>query len=236
MQYVMVVRVDPQLAGRTGIDDVEPWVEEGERRGLRLEGRPLEDPDTATTVRVRDGRVLLSDGPFAELKEVVVGYDLLEAPDLDTAVDYAGRHPLAVAGALEVREVWTGFAPAASDSAPPVRSEGIDYLFLHVLDPRLLDTASPESADPTAWVRDVEARRATAGGFRLRDADEATSATVRRRDGELLITRGPFAEVAEQITGIDRIRAADLDEALEIAAGHPTAPIGAIEVRPFGTL
>jgi hypothetical protein len=233
MQYVMLVRVDPELAATTTVDDVEPWVEEGASRGLRIEGRPLEDPATATTVRVRDGAVLLSDGPFAETKEIVAGYDRLEAQDLETALDYVGRHPVAAIGALEVREVWDGFVDDLDAEAPPTRADGIDYLFLHTPDPGLLRTATRATGDPTPWVRSVEEQGATLGGDRLRDADDRTAATVRRRDGELLISRGPFAEVAEQIAGIDLIRAADLDEAIAIAAAHPTARIGAIEVRPF---
>ena len=78
----------------------------------------------------------------------------------------------------------------------------------------------------------MEEQGTTLGGSRLRDEPD-TSATARVRDGELLISRGPFAEVTEQIAGIDLIRAADLDEALAIAAEHPTARIGAIEVRPL---
>ena len=234
MQYVMLVRVDPDLAATTTIDDVEPWVEEGASAGLRIDGRPLEDPSTATTVRVRDGAVLLSDGPFAETKEIVAGYDLLEAPDLEAAVGYAGRHPVAAIGALEVREVWGDFVAAREAESPEPRADGIDYLFLHVPDPELLKTATRATGDPTPWVRSVEEQGSTLGGFRLRDADAGHSAIARVREGELLITRGPFAEVTEQVAGIDRIRAADLDEAIAIAAAHPTAHIGAIEVRPFG--
>jgi hypothetical protein len=232
MEYVMLVRVDPDLAATTTTEDVEPWVQEGAASGLRIQGGPLEDPSTATTVRVRDGEVLLSDGPFAETKEIVAGYDRLEAPDLETAVDYAGRHPVAAIGALEVREVWDDFVATRDGSMPRTRAEGIDYLFLHVPDPELLRTATRETGDPTAWVRSVEDQGTTLGGSRLRDEPDA-SATARVRDGELLISRGPFAEVTEQIAGIDLIRAADLDEALAIAAAHPTARIGAIEVRPL---
>src|SRR5947209_3523959 len=108
MQYVMLVRVDPDLPVPEG-SDVEPWVEEGERAGMRLEGGPVRHPDTATTVRVRDGKTLISDGPFPEVKEWVAGYDLLEAASLDQAVDYASRHPVARFGALELREVWGDF-------------------------------------------------------------------------------------------------------------------------------
>jgi hypothetical protein len=233
VQYVMLVRVDPDLAGTVEIDDVEPWVEEGSRTGMRREGRPVDEPATATTVRVRDGEVLLSDGPFAETKEIVAGYDLLEAPDLDTAVDYASRHPVARIGALEIREVWDDFVPDREGGLPPTRTEGRDYLFLHVPDPAVYRAIAPEGLDPTEWVRRVEDEGVTLGGARLRDADDGTAASVRARNGEVLVSRGPFAELAEQIAGVDLVRAADLDEALALAAAHPTSTIGAIEVRPF---
>lgn len=234
MQYVMVVRVDPQLAAsRTdgGDDDPTDWVEEGTRTALRVEGGPLEDPGTATTVRVRQGRTIVADGPFVETKEIVVGYDLLEAPDLGTAVDYASRHPLARIGALEVREVWADFVERG-DAAPEPRAEGVDYLFLHApcVDGPVEQDRDPESL-LTGWIDGVERSGASVGGARLRDADERTAATVRNRGDGTLVTRGPFAEVAEQIAGIDRIRVADLDEAIAVASAHPTARLGAIEIR-----
>lgn len=232
MQYVMIVRVDPDLAATAEADDVDPWVDEGTSSGTRLEGDQLEAVTTATTVRVRDGGTLLTDGPFTEAKEIVAGYDLLEAADLATAIDYASRHPVAAIGALELREVWAGFVEEPAEPPVPIPA-GAEYLLIHVPDPGLIRHATHATGDPTPWVREAELRGVTLGGWRLRDADDATSATVRRRDGETLVTRGPFAEMAEQIAGLDRVRVADLDEALALAAAHPTARFGAIEVRPL---
>ena len=232
MQYLMLVRVDPDLAAH-GVAPVEPWVEEGTRTGMRRFGNPVEDPDTATTVARQAGRTVLADGPFTETKEVVAGFDLLEAPDLEAAVDYAARHPVAAVGALEVREVWEDFVEEAGGDPVPTREDGREYLFLHVPDPAALATATREDADPTAWVRDVESRGVTLGGWRLRDADAGSAATVRVRDGRTLIARGPYTETAEQIAGIDRVRVADLDEAIGLAAAHPTSAIGRIEIRPL---
>jgi hypothetical protein len=232
MQYVMLVRIDPDQPVPEDTDP-EAWVEEGERAGMRLEGDVLEPPATATTVRVRDGKTLISDGPFPETKEWIAGYDLLQADSLEQAVDYASRHPVARFGALELREVWDGFVPARDGEVLEPRQEGSDYLFLHVPDLALLRTLAPEGKDPTDWVREVEDRRATVGSARLRVANEGNAATVRVRDGETLVTRGPFAETVEEIAGIDRIRVDDLDEAIELAAKHPTSTIGAIEIRPF---
>lgn len=233
MQYLMLVRVDPELAGTITIDDVEPWVEEGTRRGLRVQGEPVEEPETATTVRVRDGETLLSDGPFAETKEIVAGYDLLEAPDLPTAVDYASRHPVAAIGALEVREVWDDFFAEQARGEVASRPEGTDYLFLHVPQPDLVHTVALKRTDLTDWIDRGQRDGSAVGGARLKDATDATAASIRVRDGEVLISRGPFAELTEQIAGVDLIRAADLDEAIGLAAAHPTSWIGAIEVRPF---
>jgi hypothetical protein len=66
-------------------------------------GSELEDPDTATTVRVRDGGTLTTDGPFAETKEQLGGFYLLDCGSLDEAIEFAARIPAAERGAVEVR-------------------------------------------------------------------------------------------------------------------------------------
>jgi hypothetical protein len=69
-------------------------------------GLQLQEPETATTVRVEDGRTLVTDGPFVELKEAIGGYLLFEADDLDAAIELAARIPAArMGGAIEVRPV-----------------------------------------------------------------------------------------------------------------------------------
>lgn len=104
MRYLMLVVCDPELAAAPEADDVPPiedWLEyAGSRRVL---GSPIADPDAGRTVRVRDGRVLTCDGPYAETKEFLAGFDLLECDSLDEALDIASRHPVARFGAIEVR-------------------------------------------------------------------------------------------------------------------------------------
>jgi hypothetical protein len=69
-------------------------------------GQQLQAPETATTVRVQDGKALTTDGPFAEIKEAVGGYCFLEADDLDAAIELAARIPAAaMGGAIEVRPI-----------------------------------------------------------------------------------------------------------------------------------
>ena len=69
-------------------------------------GVQMQPPETATTVRVEDGRTLTTDGPFAEIKEAIGGYLVFEADDLDAAIELASRIPAAsMGGAVEVRPV-----------------------------------------------------------------------------------------------------------------------------------
>lgn len=94
--------------------------------------------------------------------------------------------------------------------------------------------APPDLDRPSAWLDEMIARDVERGGARLRPADEAR--TVRVRSGSALVTHGPYAELQEQVAGYGLIEAADLDEAIEIAAKHPAARLGAIEIRPVWPL
>jgi hypothetical protein len=82
------------------------WATEMDSRGIRLEGNALQATSDATTVRVRSGEVLLADGPFAETKEHVAGFDLMDCADLDEAIEAASKHPCAAFGAIEIRPLW----------------------------------------------------------------------------------------------------------------------------------
>jgi hypothetical protein len=75
-------------------------------RGVMEGGEALQPTTSATTVRVRDGRTLVTDGPYAETKEALVGYYLLDVKDLDEALDLAAKIPGAHYGAIEVRPIW----------------------------------------------------------------------------------------------------------------------------------
>ena len=75
------------------------------REPVTVGGDELQDPDTATTIRVRDGETLTTDGPFAETKEQLGGYYLVDCASLDEALEFAARIPAAERGAVEVRPV-----------------------------------------------------------------------------------------------------------------------------------
>lgn len=77
--------------------------------GFYQGGEPLESTGTATTVRMKSGKTLITDGPFAETKEQLAGYTIVEAQDLDEVLAFASRHPLVRAGlSIEVRPIRIG--------------------------------------------------------------------------------------------------------------------------------
>jgi hypothetical protein len=86
---------------------MDAWLKDVDGRGVRLLGNQLRPVSDATTVRMRGGDVLVADGPFAETKEQIAGFDIIECADLDEAIDVASRHPVARFGSVEVRPFWT---------------------------------------------------------------------------------------------------------------------------------
>ena len=84
------------------------WAEEMGSRGVRLLGRELDLPETAATVRVRDGQTLVTDGPFTEAKEWIAGFDLVECADLDETIEAAAKSPVSWFQALEIRPFIEG--------------------------------------------------------------------------------------------------------------------------------
>ena len=82
------------------------WAEEMGGRGLLQGGERLRPTADATTVTVQDGKVLTTDGPFAETKEQIGGYFLVDCKDLDEAIEVASKIPAARHGSVEVRPIW----------------------------------------------------------------------------------------------------------------------------------
>ena len=111
MKYMMLICTDDSvvLSSQERAEmpaATQAWVREMDGSGIRLTGNQLRPPSDATTVRVRDAQVLLADGPFAETKEQIAGFDIIECEDLDLALDVAAKHPAARFGLIEVRPFW----------------------------------------------------------------------------------------------------------------------------------
>ena len=111
MRYLVIhwideAALDPE-SGATE-SEVEAWTAEMDRRGVRLQGEPLRRVSQAATVRIRGGDLLVSDGPFAETKEQIAGFDLIECASMAEAVAIVSAHPVARIGTFELRQIWDG--------------------------------------------------------------------------------------------------------------------------------
>jgi hypothetical protein len=113
MRYLMLICTDESADTATspeeaaaGMAEYGAFMEEMGKRGVLQGGERLRPTTDATTVRVRDGETVTSDGPFAETKEQIGGYFVVEGKDLDEAIEIAGKIPGARFGSIEVRPIW----------------------------------------------------------------------------------------------------------------------------------
>ena len=113
MRYLLMICSDESAIGSLSPEEGAAMLaeygrfgEEMGRRGVLLGGERLHPTTDATTVQVRDGKVLTADGPFAETKEQIGGYYLAECKDLDEAIEVASKIPGARLGTIEVRPIW----------------------------------------------------------------------------------------------------------------------------------
>ena len=179
-------------------------------------------------MRVRGDDVLVTDGPFVESKEALGGYYVFECDSIEEACTWAAKIPAARHGAIEVRPVYV--------------DGGGDMKYAALLTNDAADTpAGTDDAERGAGREgegdpEVEAlfgefgpTGALGAGFEL-DVP-ATAKTVRVRDGETIVTDGPYAETKEQIGGVVEAQVDDLDEAIAIAARSPS-PSAPVELRP----
>lgn len=102
----MNAQTEPDPAAENRDEESFPWLDDVQARGVWVTGDQLAPPRRGRTVRVRDGKALVTDGPFAETKEAIGGFDILECGSLDEAVEIAAGHPIAQMGMIEVRPLW----------------------------------------------------------------------------------------------------------------------------------
>jgi hypothetical protein len=118
MKYLLLLYRDPGAGPAQGSPEAEKemgrWfgvTEEMQKAGVMLGGEALQPVQTATTLRARNGETALTDGPFAETKEILVGFYFIDVPDLDAATEWAAKMPNAVYGSVEIRPVMEFDAP-----------------------------------------------------------------------------------------------------------------------------
>ena len=238
MKYLLLIRADglpapEELAVMQR--ELPGWDEEMRGRGVKLLGRELDLPETAATVRMRDGQTLVTDGPFAETKEFIAGINLLECADLDEAVEVAAKCPVSWFQTIEVRPFRGGLRLGAEVSAFARGEDGPAGPYLLIMwtggTPAVpLDDAAVIQEGET-WRQDVAARGRHVLGNALQGPD--TAMTVRVRGGDTLLSNEPCTGITEFIAGIDVVNCTDRQQAIQLAAAHPFARYHSIEVRPF---
>jgi hypothetical protein len=109
MRYLMLHLFDEDVLASMNDPEtdreIDEWVSEAESSGVKLYGAALTHSSQGKTLRVRDGSLVVTDGPFAETKEQVAGIDVLECDSLEEALAVAARHPSARTGILEIRPI-----------------------------------------------------------------------------------------------------------------------------------
>lgn len=113
MKFLLIISHDDQFSPDEALfQDIAAWIEEAERKGIRLHGQPLRPACDATTVRIRDGVTQVADGPFSDAREQMCAFELIECKDKPAAVQVAASHPMARLATIEVRPVWNELAHA----------------------------------------------------------------------------------------------------------------------------
>jgi hypothetical protein len=190
--------------------------------GKLRRGAPLAPEAEAVRVRVRDGNALVHDGPYAESKEIVGGFWILDVADRAEAIEIAKRIPAARWGTVELH-------PLVARYAFPDPEKGTPWLFAFRKEPGLTD---PDRAKLREMIAYGEALVASGKLFETAPlADDPPPARVEVRRGDALVIDGPFAEAKEAVAGYSIVRADDAAEAVAIAKRYPHAGWGPVEIR-----
>ena len=214
---------DADLAGYAAFDELAG--------DAVLGGEALHDNSTCRTVRHDGGEVRITNGPFAETVEGLGGFYVMETGTLDDMIELARNIPAAKVGAIEIRPLvqWTD---RAGEVKPPADD---DARFLATIHGPATDADVPGTPAWDAGAAEhqrfaAEAGDAVLSGGAVQPAHTAT--TVRVRDGELLVTDGPYAEAMEVVGGFYVLRA-PTDDVPALAGRIPVNDGGAVELRPI---
>ncbi|MBI1379811.1 MAG: hypothetical protein GC161_01840 [Planctomycetaceae bacterium] len=203
-------------------------------RGKLVAAAPLPPAASAASVRVRRGEVLVTAGPFAETVEQLGGFFLIDVASLDEAIAVAAEFPPAQRGTIEIRPVQPlDGVPDVRFDSPPLPGVTRYVLFCYD-DAEQWEAAGPAAlaaaqAEAAANMQQLASRGQYVAASPLHPVTTATS--VRIRQGKRLVTDGPFAETHEFLGGYLMVDVRDLNAAVAIAAKHPGARLGTVEIR-----
>jgi hypothetical protein len=212
----------------TGLPALSKYADELKSQGKLRRAAPLGPESAGTRLRVRDGKAIVHDGPFAESQEALGGFWLIEAANRDEAIAIARRafeigepRPEARHGSIEVHPLYRRWS--FTDSG-----RGTLFLFAFRMEEGLCDHGA-KMQEMLAFAENLASQ-----GRCLETApltDEPAPARIEARAGKTLVIDGPFAETKEGVGGYSLVRAASRAEAIEIAKRYPHARWGLVEVR-----
>jgi hypothetical protein len=202
-------------------------------------GQALRSSSTAKTLRLKNGKVFVTDGPYAETKEQLGGVGVLEARDMNHAVELMSKHPgVRLGGPFEIRPIDepTTDHHNATIAAPDAQRTGMTIVCLGYGNEKKWSamSGSEREAVVNECMAYAEALRPDArwvGGEALQSTD--TAKTLRFQGGRVLVTDGPFAETKEQLGGLAIFEFRDMNHAIEAWSKHPCFRIyDVLEIRP----
>jgi len=205
-----------------GFADMNRFAGELARRGKLRRGAPLAGDEVAAMVRVRGGKAIVSDGPFAESKEVLGGFWIVEATSREEAIEIARCTPHADYGTVEVHPVRQRYSYQDTGKDTP-------FLLAFRMEPGLADPDGAKLGEMIAFAEALAREGRLVETAPL--AEEPRPARIQVRGGKSLVTDGPFAESKDAVGGYSLVRVAGRDQAIELAKRTPHARWGAVEVR-----
>jgi hypothetical protein len=209
------------------------------RRGGHWTGtrEALQISRAAKTVRSKGGKVIVTDGPYAETKEQIRGLGVIEARDMEQAVELMSKHPGLQSGPFEIRAIDGDLTargqPEAGDCDAP--SEGTKFVCLGYGNERVwtaMSSSERESRIEECMAYDAVLRKygQSLGGVALQSA--GTAKTLRSKGGKVLVTDGPYAETKELLGGVAINRFMDIDRAVLAWSQYPDLRHGdVLEIR-----
>ncbi len=207
------------------------------KNGHFVGGEALQSARSAATLRYQNGKVIVTDGPYAETKEQLGGILVLEAKDMSHAIQLMSKHPGVRFGPFEIRPAETSpecLSPAASASS--TKEETRKFLCLGYMGEKKWDAMS--KSEQEAFMKECLAyddmlrkNGHWVGGEALQYVH--TARTLRWKGGKALVTDGPYAETKEQLGGVVVLKAKDMNHAVELMSKHPGVRLGVqLEIRP----
>ncbi len=201
-------------------------------------GEALQGTGTARTLRRKEGTLLVTDGPYAETREQLGGFGMLEARDIDHAVELMSNHPaVRRGGSFEIRPLDEEVTERSQVAPTPViKAHGMKFICLAYGEENNWTAMSEREretmiAECISYGDLLRKEGGWVGGAALQAAGAAK--TLRSRGGKLLVTDGPYAETKEQLGGVATFRFRDMDHAVEAWSQHPCLRAGdALELRP----